>query len=255
MWDSFELNKIAGGIIAGVLMLFLIGAIGDMLVHPEQPEQAAYTPDGIEQFQLAEGGHGGGAAAPKEPEVNALDLLASADVEKGAKVFKKCAACHNVDAGGANGTGPALYGIVGRPVASAAGFAYSDALTGLGGTWGFAELDGFLANPKKYASGTKMSFAGLKKPGDRAAVLAYLNSNSAAPLALPEPSAAPAAEEIVEDAAEAAAEMVEEAAEATAEAADATAEAVEEAAEEAAEEATPAMEDAAEEHMEGQTGH
>lgn len=235
MWDSFELNKIAGGVIAGILMLFLINAIGGMLVHPESPEQAAYTPDGIEQFQLTEGG-GSAAPAPKEPEVSALDLLASADAEKGAKVFKKCAACHNVDAGGANGTGPALYGVVGRAIADAGtGFAYSAALTDLGGTWGFAELDAFLANPKKFAKGTKMSFAGLKKPGDRAAVLAYLNNNSAAPLALPEPAPAPAMEEAAEEVVEEVVEAVEDAADAAAKMVEDAAEATEEAAEEAAE--------------------
>ncbi|MGB0922448.1 MAG: c-type cytochrome [Alphaproteobacteria bacterium] len=235
MWDSFELNKIAGGVIAGILMLFLIDAIGGALIHPQTPEQAAYTPDGIEEFEIAAGGE---AAAPKakEPEVNALDLLAAADSAKGAKVFKKCAACHNVEPGGANGTGPALYGIVGQAKASAAGFAYSDALTGLGGTWDFAALDGFLANPKKYAKGTKMSFAGLKKPGDRAAVLAYLNENGASPLPLPAPSApaAPEAPAVVEEAVEAAAEATEAVTEAAQETAEDVAETVEEAAEEAA---------------------
>ena len=137
MWDSFELNKIAGGIIAGILMLFLIDAIGGALIHPKTPEQAAYTPDGIEQFELAAGGDAAGPAKPSEPEVNALDLIAAADPAKGAKVFKKCAACHNVEAGGANGTGPALYGIVGAAKAANAGFAYSDALSSLGGTCGF----------------------------------------------------------------------------------------------------------------------
>lgn len=246
MWDSFELNKIAGGIIAGILMLFLIGAIGGMLIHPNKLEQAAYTPDGIEEFEVAAHGDGGHAAKPKEPEVNALDLLAAADPAKGANVFKKCAACHNVDAGGANGTGPALYGVVGRAKGSHAGFAYSDAITGLGGNWTFADLDGFLANPKKFAKGTKMSFAGLKKPGDRAAILAYLNENSASPLPLPAPSAPAVEEEAVEEAVEAAEEMVEEAPaeEAVEEVAEA-AEEVAEAAEEVAEEAAPAAEEAA----------
>lgn len=227
MWDSFELNKIAGGIIAGILMLFLIDAIGGALIHPEPLEQAAYTPDGIEQFEVAADG-AAAPAKPAEPEVNALDLLAAADPAKGEKVFKKCAACHNVEPGGNNGTGPALYGIVGAPKAGNAGFAYSDALKDLGGSWTFEDLDAFLANPKKFAKGTKMSFAGLKKPGDRAAILAYLNENGANPLPLPAPSAPAASAE--EDAAEAAEETAEEVTEAVEEATEATEEASEDAA-------------------------
>jgi cytochrome c len=101
--------------------------------------------------------------------------MASADIAKGAKVFRKCSACHKLEAG-ANGAGPYLYGVVGREVASADGFGYSGVLDGLGGEWTVARLDGFLAKPKDYAPGTTMGFAGLKKPQDRADVIAYLES-------------------------------------------------------------------------------
>lgn len=99
-----------------------------------------------------------------------------ADVAKGAEVFKQCQACHNVTAGGANGTGPALHGIVGKPKAAVAGFAYSDALKGKGGSWTFEDMDAWLLSPRKFAAGTKMTYAGLSDNDKRASVIAYLNS-------------------------------------------------------------------------------
>jgi cytochrome c len=133
--------------------------------------------------------------------------LASADVAKGEAVFKKCAACHNVDPGGANGTGPALHGVVGRPIAAAGGFSYSDALSGMKGkNWDWDNLWGWLKSPKAFMAGNKMSFAGITKPEDRAAVIAYLNSKSASPLPLP---AAPAEEAPAEEVAEATAPAAE----------------------------------------------
>ena len=101
------------------------------------------------------------------------ELLASADLEQGAKVFKKCAACHKLEAG-ANGVGPHLYAVVGRAVGSVDGFGYSGSLEAVAETWSPENLDGFLTKPSKYAPGTKMSFNGLSKPEDRANLIAYL---------------------------------------------------------------------------------
>lgn len=121
----------------------------------------------------AEGAEGGDAAAAPSMD----EMVAAADPAKGAAVFKKCAACHTVNAGGANGIGPNLNGIVGKPVGKhAAGFAYSADLSGHGGNWDVATLDAWLANPKKFAAGTKMTFPGLSSAEDRAAVIAYLKS-------------------------------------------------------------------------------
>ncbi len=117
-------------------------------------------------------GEGGGDAAEEGPDF--ATLLAAADPAKGEKVFGKCKACHKLD--GADGTGPHLNGVVGRAVASVGGFGYSDALTALGGNWDADRLNGFLENPKGYAAGTKMSFAGLPKAEDRANLVAYLQS-------------------------------------------------------------------------------
>ncbi len=111
-------------------------------------------------------------------------MLASADAGAGAKVFKKCKACHTADKGGKNKVGPNLWDIVGKAKA-AAGFKFSGALKGLGGTWTYKDLDGFLADPKGFAKGTKMGFAGVKKPKARAHLIAYLRSLSDQPKPLP----------------------------------------------------------------------
>ncbi len=104
-------------------------------------------------------------------------LLASSDVAHGEAVFKKCAACHSINAGGANGIGPNLYGVVGEAIGKGVGgYAFSDALSSVGGQWTFDQLNAWLESPRKFASGTKMTFAGLGDPQDRADVIAYLNA-------------------------------------------------------------------------------
>lgn len=109
-------------------------------------------------------------------------LLAAADAAAGEKVFAKCTACHTVNQGGADGIGPNLYGVIGKPVGKhAAGFAYSSALADHGGDWNYENLDAWLANPRGFANGTKMSFAGLSKPEDRANVIAFLKANGGGP--------------------------------------------------------------------------
>jgi len=100
-------------------------------------------------------------------------------------VFKKCKACHTADQGGPNRVGPNLWNVVGGPKAHAEDFSYSDAITGLGGEWTYADLDAYLTKPKDFAPGTKMTFAGLKKPKDRAAVISYLRTLSDSPKPLP----------------------------------------------------------------------
>jgi len=112
-------------------------------------------------------------------------LLAAATTESGAKAFKKCKSCHTTGLGGANTIGPNLWDVVGRSKAASPGFAYSAALKKIGGAWSYEDLDAFLSKPKKYAPGTKMSFAGIKKAPGRAAVIAYLRSLSETPKPLP----------------------------------------------------------------------
>jgi len=170
-------NTIAGWVLfAGIIVLGASIVTGEVF-HAERPEKMGYPIEGV----VLEGE----AAAADKP----IDFSV-ADAAKGEQVFKKCAACHNADPGGANALGPALHGVLGRPIASHAGFAYSDALKGVGGSWNWDNLSAWLANPKKFAPGNKMTFAGLSNPEDRANVIAFLNSRSASPLPVP---AAPAA--------------------------------------------------------------
>jgi cytochrome c len=137
-----------------------------------------------------------------EKEVPLATLLAAADPAKGEQVFKKCTSCHTIESGGANGIGPNLHGVLGEPIGKGVGgFAFSSALSDIGGTWNFDNMSEWLASPKKFAPGTKMTFAGLSKPEDRADILVYLNSQgSNLPLPAPPP---PAAEEEVATAEEA----------------------------------------------------
>lgn len=123
--------------------------------------------------------------APAGGGENIAALLAAADADAGAKISRKCAACHGFDEGGKNKVGPNLWDIVGRAIASGEGYKYSGALSGLGGEWTYENLDGFLAKPKDFAKGTKMSFAGLKKAEDRANLIAYMRGLSNSPKPLP----------------------------------------------------------------------
>ena len=117
-------------------------------------------------------------AAAAEPEMPGAEILAQGDPAAGEKVFRKCKACHTVEEDGPSRVGPNLYGIVGASVAAVDGFRYSGALSDHGGDWTPDRLAAFLANPRKVVPGTKMSFAGLRKPEDQADVIAYLASLS-----------------------------------------------------------------------------
>jgi len=172
-------NTIAGWVLfAGIIALGGAIVTGEMF-GDERPEKMGYPIEGV----VEPGEEGVEAEKPIE------FYLASADATKGEQVFKKCAACHNADKGGANALGPNLWGVLGKPHGHVPGFAYSDALKGKPGVWDWASLSEWLANPKKYAPGTKMTFAGLGNPQDRADVIAFLNAHSDSPLPLP---AAPA---------------------------------------------------------------
>ena len=187
--DELEVSKIFGAGCAALLAFVGFGQLGSALVGVDQLDEPAYI---VEVPETEEAG-----AAIAEIEVMPIgQLMAMAEIEDGPKVFRKCAACHKVEDGGANGVGPNLYGVVGRDIGGVEGFGYSTVLAEKDGIWDFAALDGFLEAPKKWAPGTKMGFVGLSKPGDRASVIAWLNEQSAAPLAMPavEEAAAPEAE-------------------------------------------------------------
>jgi cytochrome c len=182
--SSLELNKIVGAVLLVLLVGQVISILGDSLVRPRTHGPAA--------VEVA----GAPARAPKEakPIEPVSGLLAAANVDKGKAVFKKCEACHTAVKGGANKIGPNLWGIVGRPVASHEGFGYSSALKKEQGNWDYEKINHFIVAPGKMVPGTKMTFAGLDKVGDRADVIAYLRSLADTPAPLPPPEAAKPAE-------------------------------------------------------------
>ena len=163
--NTMEVTKFVGAFCASLLVFLLIQTAAHAIYNTES-DQVGFAVEVTET--------GGGEEAPAEA-VDVDALMAAADPAAGEAVFKKCAACHKLD--GANAVGPHLDGLVGRPVGSVEGFSYSDAMAGHGGEWNPAEIFAFLANPKKDVPGTKMAFAGLPKPEDRANVIAYLQQH------------------------------------------------------------------------------
>jgi len=174
------LEKIGFAALIVAWVLFGVNYLGDMLVKSTPLEKSATV---IASDKLKPAAK---KAETSEPIVdNALELMASADLARGVKLFKKCASCHKVTANALRSVGPSLWAVVGRSKASQKPFKYSEALKSAGGDWNFADLNSFLASPKNFAPGTKMSFRGFKKPEDRAAVMLYLRSLSDQPVPLP----------------------------------------------------------------------
>jgi cytochrome c len=179
MNDRF--NTIAGWALgAGIVALGASIVTGEVF-KSERPEKMGYPIEGVEV-------EGGGEGAAEQP---IAAYLATADAAQGERVFKKCAACHTINQGGANGLGPNLWATMGKPLAGHAGFAYSDALKSKGGTWTWDAMSDWIKSPKTFAPGTKMTFAGISKPEDRAALLLYMNAQGSN-LPLPPPPAAAA---------------------------------------------------------------
>ncbi|MGF1659302.1 MAG: cytochrome c family protein [Rubrimonas sp.] len=196
--NSFEMNKLFGAGVGALLMFLLMGFFAESIYEVKPPRTAGYAVDVPEPAAAV-------AEAEPEPEVDLPTLLAAADPAEGEKVFRQCAACHKVQ-DGANGVGPHLWGVIGREAQSVEGFRYSGKLAEVVDVWTFEEIDAFIANPKGYAPGTSMSYAGLKKPEDRAAVLVYLNEADGSPEPLPAAEQAPAEEAAETPAGDAAAE-------------------------------------------------
>ena len=186
--DSFELNKILGAILGTCLGVLSINIAAGAIFAPGKPAKPGY--DIVVPEQKA---GGASPAGEQEKPVPVEELLAKADVGRGENAAKKCAACHTFNKGGRPLVGPNLWGVVGRPKASEAGFNYSAAMKGKGGNWTIDDLNQFVTNPRGYIPGTNMTFGGIQRATERADILVYLNTLSDNPAPLPKAAEAPGA--------------------------------------------------------------
>jgi cytochrome c len=178
--DGFEFNKIVAAILIALLVVKGADLISDHLVHPIMLKENVFQIEGVSPSLQA-----GGATTENKGPGPLEPLLASASVEKGANVFKKCTSCHTIDKGGPNRVGPNLYGVVGAPVGKHPGYTYSSAMEKKGGDWTIDALNTYLYLPRDTVPGTKMSFVGIKDNQERADLIAYLNKQSDQPKPLP----------------------------------------------------------------------
>jgi cytochrome c len=176
--DHVYMNRASLAALGSVLFAMLLVAFSNLVISPRNPSIPGYA-------LPTSGPKTEAAAAPAAPEVPVPALLAKADAKKGEQYAKVCQTCHNFEKGAGPKIGPPLYGVVGRPVASIAGFAYSDALKSVGGDWTYEKINKMITDPKSEAPGTKMTFPGESDPQRRADILAYLQTLSDSPVPFP----------------------------------------------------------------------
>jgi len=184
MSGDLQFNKIAGAGLATVFTILVVNTVAGAVYHQEVPEKMGYHVEVADQS-------GGAAEVELPPDWGTL--LPAADLAAGEQAFARCATCHTITQGGANGTGPNLFGIVGNRVTHAAGFSYSSAMQAHAAeapTWGYDELDHFITNPGRYVSGTAMTFGGLRNAEERHNLIAYLRSQGSTGYAIPAPDPA-----------------------------------------------------------------
>jgi cytochrome c len=169
--DSFEMNKVLGAVLGTCLGVVALNIAAGAVFAPGKLDKPGFE---IDVPKTAPGKNG--TTQPPAPEVPLGQLLASADVSRGSDSAKKCATCHTFEKGGRALVGPPLWGVVGRPKGSVAGFNYSPGMKQAGGNWTIADLFNFTANPKAMVPGTAMTFTGITRPTERADLMAYLNS-------------------------------------------------------------------------------
>ena len=175
------MNKIIVSIVIAIILVLGINKITEVIFYVEKPEKSAYQVASVTTTSTA------GTTEASSQDIATGDImaiLASANVNDGEKVFKKCAACHSIAQGGGNKIGPSLWGVLGRKAGSISDYKYSKAMVGHGKIWSFEEMNSFLIKPKNWIKGTKMSFAGLKNEKDRAALILYMNEKTDTPLPL-----------------------------------------------------------------------
>ena len=170
------MNKIIVSIVFAVILIIGINKIADSIYYVEKPEKSAYQVASVTTVASTTSTETSSEAG------NIMAIFASTSAAEGAKVFKKCAACHSIAEGGKNKIGPALWGILGRQAGSLPDYKYSKAMAAYGKKWSFEEMNGFLIKPKDWIKGTKMAYAGLKSEKERAAVILYMNENTNSPL-------------------------------------------------------------------------
>ena len=173
------MNKIIVSIFLAIIIVVGINKITDIIYHVEKPEKSAY--------QVASSSSTGDEKSEDNSEANSGDIMAlfaSASAADGEKVFKKCAACHSISKGGGNKIGPALYNVLSRQAGSLPDYKYSKGMIAFAKIWTPQEMDGFLIKPKDWVKGTKMAYAGLKDPKERASLILYMNNNMDNPLSL-----------------------------------------------------------------------
>ncbi len=170
MFDTMTMTKILGGLCGAFLVFLLGGFFSDFIYH-----EATSHGDEHHQAYTIDTGDDGHGETEVVAEVPFAEIYASADASAGEKVFRQCKACHSTEAG-KNGTGPSLYGVVGRAVDSVDGYGYSGALEAVATEWTPEDLNKFITSPKDFAPGTKMTYKGLKDAEDRANLIAWLDS-------------------------------------------------------------------------------
>ena len=175
------MNKIIVSIVFAIILVLGINKVADVIFYIEKPEKSAYQVANVTTVASTTSAETGSVSSESG---NIMALFASTSAAEGAKVFKKCAACHSIAEGGGNKIGPALWGVLGRSAGSIPDYKYSKAMAAHSKNWSFEEMNGFLIKPKNWIKGTKMSFARLKKAKERAAIILYMNENTNSPLPL-----------------------------------------------------------------------
>ncbi len=183
--NSAEINRTGLALLGSILFAMLLVAFSNLVFAPERPAVPGFD---LPSSAGAPANAPAAAAAPKETPLP--ELLAKADVKKGEQDAKVCRTCHNFEKGAGAKIGPPLWDVVGRPIASFPGFAYSNSIKKLGGDWTYDKLEHWIADPKAMASDTKMAFPGEKEPQKNADILAYLQTLSDKPVPFPKEASA-----------------------------------------------------------------